>query len=588
MHPEVMKIGTTPNGVFVLGPAAVTDTMAILAKRGTGKSNTAVVIAEQMWHAGHQWVAIDPKGDWHGMRSNAEGTGPGLPIPVFGGDHGDLPLTPKMGAFIAKLIVREGITCILDVSDFDTKADQVRFLTDFGQAFYRAAKKTPAPRHLFLEEADEFLPQQINSTGESSQMPKCVGIWTKIVKLGRTAGIGATLITQRSASLNKGALTQIETLVVLRTPSPQDKKAIKDWLSVDRELEAEIMESLPELANGEAWVISPHSIGAVVRVQFDRRTTFDTGATPVAGEPRPAPRLADIDLTAIEEQMAETLESIELDDPEALKKRIKQLEHQLATRPRPQVHDEVVTEVQVPVVPPEIGQLIADLEQLHKRAGQDVVRRADEAKAVAAEAEGHERRIGELLATARAAATSANAVVSGRSAPVSVGKRAETAPEPRRAAPSAPAGGAPARLLNVAAQFPGGLSKTKLALMAGVPPKKSTLRNGLSKLRGQGFIEEDTGDEVLVTAAGIAAAGEPEPFPTGQALIDHWSSTLGGATRTIFEEAVRCYPLEVTREHLADVLGIRDPSTSTIRNGMSKLRGLDLVTGWKANPELFG
>ena len=317
---------------FELHDSVVTDTLAILAKRGTGKSNTAVTLAERMWHAGHQWVSIDPKGDWYGIRANADGTGPGLPIPVFGGDHGDLPLAPTMGAFIAELIIRENITCILDVSDFDTKADQVKFLTDFGRAFHRAAKKNPAPRHLFLEEADEFLPQQVTS---GDQMPKCVGVWTKIVKLGRTAGIGATLITQRSASLNKGALTQIETLIVLRTPSPQDKTAIQAWLAVDKALEGEIMDSLPRLADGEAWVISPHSLGIVRRVQFDRRSTFDTGATPVRGETRPAPRLADLDLGSIEKQMAELIPVLDDNDPVKLRKRVKQLEHQLSTRPGP-------------------------------------------------------------------------------------------------------------------------------------------------------------------------------------------------------------------------------------------------------------
>jgi hypothetical protein len=46
----------------------VTETLAILAKRGTGKSNAAVVFAELMFDGGFPWVAIDPKGDWWGTR----------------------------------------------------------------------------------------------------------------------------------------------------------------------------------------------------------------------------------------------------------------------------------------------------------------------------------------------------------------------------------------------------------------------------------------------------------------------------------------------------------------------------------------
>lgn len=62
---------------------AVTETFAILAKRRAGKSNAAVVLAEEMFAAGLPWVAVDPKGDWWGIR--ASGDGPGLAVVVFGG-----------------------------------------------------------------------------------------------------------------------------------------------------------------------------------------------------------------------------------------------------------------------------------------------------------------------------------------------------------------------------------------------------------------------------------------------------------------------------------------------------------------------
>lgn len=39
---------------------AVTGTFGILATKGAGKSNAAVVFAEEMYDAGVPWVAIDP------------------------------------------------------------------------------------------------------------------------------------------------------------------------------------------------------------------------------------------------------------------------------------------------------------------------------------------------------------------------------------------------------------------------------------------------------------------------------------------------------------------------------------------------
>ena len=71
---------------------AVTQSIAILAKRRAGKSYTARRIAEELNRAKLQCVIVDPKGDWWGIRYAADGKNPGLPIIVLGREHGDLPL----------------------------------------------------------------------------------------------------------------------------------------------------------------------------------------------------------------------------------------------------------------------------------------------------------------------------------------------------------------------------------------------------------------------------------------------------------------------------------------------------------------
>lgn len=72
--------------------AQVTDTFGILGKKGSGKTSAGVVLFEELYAAGVQVVAVDPKGDWYGVRASADGRGPGMPVPVFGGMHGDVPL----------------------------------------------------------------------------------------------------------------------------------------------------------------------------------------------------------------------------------------------------------------------------------------------------------------------------------------------------------------------------------------------------------------------------------------------------------------------------------------------------------------
>ena len=52
-----------------------TESVGLLGQRGSGKSNGLVVIAEELHAAGIPWAAIDPKGDWFGVRSSPDGTG---------------------------------------------------------------------------------------------------------------------------------------------------------------------------------------------------------------------------------------------------------------------------------------------------------------------------------------------------------------------------------------------------------------------------------------------------------------------------------------------------------------------------------
>src|SRR5438105_7183622 len=108
----------------------VTETLGILARKRVGKSNAAVVLAEEMFDAGLPWVAIDPKGDWWGVRASGDGKGPGLPVVVFGGEHGDVPLDPGAGALIADLVVEQRLTCVLDISEIfvENKSAGRRFL----------------------------------------------------------------------------------------------------------------------------------------------------------------------------------------------------------------------------------------------------------------------------------------------------------------------------------------------------------------------------------------------------------------------------------------------------------------------------
>jgi hypothetical protein len=543
---------------LALPPDLITQSVALLAVRRAGKSNAAAVMAEEMHRAGLPWVAIDPKGDWWGLRSSADGSGPGLPIPIFGGLHGDMPLAPEAGHLIAELIVEHNLTCVLDVSEFASKAAQMRFLTDLGDRLFRLHGKHPQPRHLFLEEADDFIPQRV-----TANQARCVGAWTKIVKQGGSRGLGVTLISQRSAVVNKDALTQAETMIALRTTSPQDRKAILDWVSY-HDVARELVDSLPGLDDGEAWVCSPHWLGrhgqpAIQRIRFRQRQTFDSGATPTLAQRKRPATLADIDLGALRDRMAAVTEKTANDDPAVLRRRIADLERRLrAAAPnstaenaglRRQLAEALArpTErIEVPVLGP--GD-VAALEQV-------VTALRDE--------------VGSLeLALSRAAAL-------GRPSP------AAAAASPRPAVPAPPASGdAPAlgraerKILAVLAQFPEGRTRIQLSLLSGYSSKSSGYGNALGALRSAGLINR--GEPIQITPDGHAAIGNDwQPLPSGEALVDHWMKLLGKAERTILRCLLGAFPGSLTRDELA-VATDYSPTSSGYGNALGRLRSLNLI-----------
>jgi hypothetical protein len=249
---------------------AVTWVISYLAKRGAGKTYNAAVQAEEMLKAHIPIVVIDGMGIWWGLRVNADGNSPGLPVVVFGGEHADLPLIPENAAAVAKAVVESNISCVLDLSTFSKRASR-KIVGAFLDELYRLNR---VERHVFIEESDMFAPQ--HPIGEEQML--CLSSVDNFVRRGGNHNLGCTLITQRSAVLAKDVLTQSDCLVVLRTLAPQDKKAIQAWVEEqtdeDKTKLKEWYDSLKSLRNGEAWVWHPEPPLVHEKTMFRQRETF--------------------------------------------------------------------------------------------------------------------------------------------------------------------------------------------------------------------------------------------------------------------------------------------------------------------------
>jgi hypothetical protein len=541
---------------------AVTETFAILAVKRAGKSNAAVVMAEEMYDAAVPWVAIDPKGDWWGVRAAGNGNEKGLAVLVFGGLHGDVPLEPTAGRLVADLIVEQRITCVLDVSEM-TKADQRRFLIDFADRLYRTNTE---PLHVFCEEADEYIPQRV--MGENA---KLVGVFETLVKRGGFRGIGITLITQRSASLNKDVLTQAGTLFAMRTPSAQDRKAVAAWVdfhATSREMLAE----LPTLSAGEAWVFSPEWLKTVEKITFRRRRTYDSGATPKVGETRRTPtNLADVDLAAIKEAMAETIERAKADDPKALRAEIAALKKELARleveRPEP-----VEIRVDVPALTPEQVQAVVGL---YTRMGELAEELASDGQEWLSAVRAARREDRQDLPRARTASDSPRPLERTRTQ-----ERPDPAPRRQPSRPAVQGSAAPADLgkgertiLTAVAQYPAGVTREQLTVLTGY--KRSSRDTYLQRLKQAGHVEA-RGTQLLATDQALDALGDDyQPLPTGAALREHWLYTLPGGEGRILQHLIDAYPSGVVRDDLTEMTGYKRSSRDTY---LQRLRARQLIT----------
>jgi len=276
--------------------AALAADIAILGKKGRGKTFTAKGIVERLLLMNRRVVILDPLSVWWGLKSGSDGKSPGFALPVFGGPHADIPLHDGAGAIIGELIASTGTSAILDMGQL-RKAEQARLTADLLDYLFTHNRD---PLWLVLEEADAFAPQQ-----PMGELTRVLGEVDRIARRGRNFGFRLISITQRPAKLNKDVLTQLSTLVALGVTSPQDWDAIKAWVegNADREQAKEVYDSLARLKVGEGWIWAPdHDL--LKRVKFPPIRTLDTSKTPKAGDGRiTAPLLASADIAKITEQI---------------------------------------------------------------------------------------------------------------------------------------------------------------------------------------------------------------------------------------------------------------------------------------------
>jgi hypothetical protein len=561
----------------------VTDTIALLAIKGAGKTYAFLKLAEEMIGAGLPVIIIDHVGVCWGLRSSADGKRAGLPVFVLGGEHADAPLEAAAGKIVAQWCVSTRAPVVLDLSLFKTKSDEQRFVADFCDTLYRKNRK---PVHLMVDEADEYAPQK-----PKGQAAFSASAMEMIVRRGRARGIGITMATQRPAVLNKDVLTQAGTLLFGRVVSPHDRDAVGLWLkgqATAADLKA-IDAGLPRMPQGRFHLWAP------VRNLFEEitiapRRTFDSSATPKPGQRRIVPKaIATVDIAALAADIKAARDQQAASDPRALRQRVAELEKALKAANNQVVHTlhapAAARTITVPVLSARDRVTLRRIDQTLKGLSQGVTRNGDAygtlLQSILSRFKEHPRdtqqrvmapagRVGHVPPT-HVPAKSAGAPTPNRRGSV---PRTAGAGDDASSASDASLGGAKLDVLRAAVQL-GQVNQKQLGVLLGIRAKGSTLRAYLQQLTRTGRLNK-VGEVYMPTAKGTADAGDFEPLPTDRAgLVAHWRTKLGnGQRRQVFDLLVANHSM--TEENIATELNVTAKG-STIRAYLQQLARLGII-----------
>ena len=145
-------IGHDPLPSVLLAEAeALGDRITIVGTAGSGKTYAAKGFVERLLDSGARVAVVDPLGVWWGLRASAAGSAPGYPVVVFGGRHADVAITAAIGEALGRLIAREALVCVVDLSELGSSMARRRFMAAFSEALYEANEE---PLHLVFDEAD--------------------------------------------------------------------------------------------------------------------------------------------------------------------------------------------------------------------------------------------------------------------------------------------------------------------------------------------------------------------------------------------------------------------------------------------------
>lgn len=514
--------------------------LLVQANSGGGKSWLLRRILEQS-HGKIQQIVLDSEGEFGTLREHY-----GY---ILAGSEGDTPADPRNAAFLARWLLEERVSCIIDLYELHPQ-ERKRFVKLFLESMVNAPKSLWHPVMVFLDEAHIYAPEK----GQSEALDAVIGL----ASLGRKREFCAVLATQRISKLHKDVAAECNNKLVGRTGLDIDMKRASDDLGFTSK---EQYYSLRTLAPGEFFAYGPALFNEVKKITVGEvKTTHKRSGKSATHVAPPSDKMKEA-LKKLSTLPAEAKK--EAQTVAELKAEIGGYKRELSTLKR-----------QKPEVDPNA------IQQAVERA---LVKQAREVAVLKKkEAERFKRQInsfGSLVLKVKQAASALpdtlpfmqNEIeegfpvlpekyatelvhkVSQEYLDKSIGKMtidALLSPPPLTSM-----GQGEKKILIAASQYPEGANKDQLTVLTGF--KRSTRDAYIARLRAKGFITDD--GVVKATEAGVEALGSDyTPLPTGAELIEYWKRELPEGERKIFEVLLEASGREnersISRDEISSII----------------------------------
>jgi len=553
----------------------VASRMLIQANSGGGKSRALRQMLEET-HGHVQHLVIDPEGEFATLRQHYD-------YVLAAKSGGDVEANPRTARLLCRRLMELGASAVLDLYDLSL-AERRDFVRLFLTELMSLPRTLWRPTVIVIDEAHVFVPER--GSGEASSTEAVITLCTQ----GRKRGYCAVLATQRISKLHKDAAAELLNKLVGRTGLDVDMKRAGDELGMGKEER----HTLKALEPGEFFVYGPAISPDVQRVRTGAVRTRHPEAGRVASAPPPPPakvramlaKLADLPQEA--ESEARSLADLERQNVELRRKlRVAEKGQGGPVVSERESAERVEREASARATAAVDRARAGWTRDLRKLVGRDLtrVRRSLDRLVISAEAIGEQVKesVGAFIAldstldgdASSPASAPAATVAVVPPAPRPVTSPSTAAPRQRESVDGSALGRTPRRMLNAILFFErmGEPQPTRanVAGLVGISASTGIFRTYLSELRTHGCITDEPGNRIALSDAGRGLASDEGMPETCEALHATWRSKFGGTPARMFDVLVAAWPEPVSREALAEAVGI-DSSTGSFRTYLSELR----------------